>query len=56
MYRLLPKVTETHMQPCVQSAVNISLSAQAISSIVAATINTLVTAGKDKCALSLNYK
>jgi len=43
------------MQPCVQSAVNVSLSAQVISSIVAAAINTPVTAGKDKCTVSLNY-
>jgi hypothetical protein len=54
VYRLLPKVTETHMQHCAQSAVTISLSAQAVSSIVTAAINTPVTAGKDKCAVSLN--
>jgi hypothetical protein len=56
VYRLLPKVTEIHVQPCAQSAVNVSSSAQAISTIVAAAINTPVTAGKDKCTVSLNYK
>jgi len=56
VYHLLPKVTETLVQPCVQSAVNVSSSAQAIiSSTVAAAINTPVTASKDKYTVSLNY-
>jgi hypothetical protein len=54
VYHLLPKVIETHMQPCAQSAVNVSSSAQAISSIVATAVNTPVTAGKDKCTVSVN--
>jgi hypothetical protein len=54
VYRLLHRVTETYIQPCAHNATNISLSAQVISSIVAAAINTLVTASKDNCTVSLN--
>ena len=55
VYGLLHKVNSTHMQPCAQSAMNVSLSVQVISRIVAAAINTLVTEGKDKYTVGLNY-
>jgi hypothetical protein len=49
MYRLLPKVTERHIKPSGQDTMKFSLTAQVMSSTVAAAINTLVTVGKDNC-------
>ena len=47
MYRLLPKVTERHIKPSGQDTMKVNLSAQVMSSTVAAAISTLVTVGKD---------
>jgi hypothetical protein len=55
VYRLLPKVTERHMKPGAQSVMKVSVAAQVMSSTVAATINALVTVGKDNCTLSFNH-
>jgi len=47
VYRLLPKVTERHIKPSGQDTMKVNLSAQVMSSTVAAAISTLVTVGKD---------
>ena len=49
VYRLLPKVTERHIEPSAQDTVKVNLAAQVISSTVAAAIGTLVTVGKENC-------
>ena len=52
--RLLPKVTERHIQHCDHNAMKVSLAAQIMNSTVAPAINTLVTAGKNNSTVSLN--
>jgi hypothetical protein len=46
VYHLLPKVTDRHVKLDVQSQMNVNLAAQVMSRGVAATLNTLATAGK----------
>jgi hypothetical protein len=54
VYRLLPKVTDSHIKPVGQNTMKVSLAAQVMRSSVAAAISTLVTVGKDQCTVSLN--
>ena len=54
MYRLLPKVTKKHIKPGGQNAMKVILAAQVTGCTVVAAINTLVTAGKGNCTVSLN--
>jgi len=42
-------VTDRHLKSFAQDAMEVSLAAQVISSIVAAAIDTHVTAHKEKC-------
>jgi hypothetical protein len=48
-YHLLHNVTDRYSKRFAQDAMNISLAVQGISSIVPASIDTYVTAGKEKC-------
>ena len=54
MYRLLPKVTERHIQHGGQVTMKVSLAAQVMNSSVAAVGNTLGIVGKNKSTVSLN--
>lgn len=46
VYRLLPRVTDSHMNTAGQSSMKVNLAAQLMSSSVAAGINLLMVAGK----------
>jgi hypothetical protein len=46
---LLHNVIERYLKPFAQNVMKISLAAQVMSSIVAAAVDTHVTAGKEKC-------
>jgi hypothetical protein len=48
LYRVLHNVTDRHLKPFAQDAMKVSLAAQVMSTSVAATIDTHVTAGKEK--------
>jgi len=54
VYRLLPKVTERHIQHGGYNTMKVSLAAQVMNSTVAVTINTLVTVCKNNSTVSLN--
>jgi len=54
MYRLLPKVTEWHIQHGGHNTMKGSLAAQIMNSTVAPAIDTLVTVGKNNSTVSLN--
>jgi hypothetical protein len=56
VYHLLPKVTKRHMEPSAQSAMKVNVASQVMSSTVAAAINTLLTAGKANCTVSITCK
>jgi hypothetical protein len=54
LYRLLPTVTERHIQHGSHNTIKVSLAAQIMNSTVAPAINTLVTVGKNNSTVSLN--
>ena len=54
VYRLLPKVTERHIQHGGQDTMKVSLAAQVMNSTVAAVVNTLGIVGKNKSTVGLN--
>jgi len=54
LYRLLPSVTERHIQHGGHNTMKVSLAAQVMNSAVAAAIYTLVTVGKNNSTVSLN--
>jgi hypothetical protein len=54
VYCVLPKVTDRHVRPGVQSKMKVNLAAQVMSSSVAAVFSVLVTTGKYNCFVSLN--
>ena len=54
VYHLLSKGTEGCMKPCDQHVIKVSLAVQFMSITVVEAVNTLVTVGKDNCAVSLN--
>jgi len=49
LYHLLHNVIERYVKPFEQNAMKISLAVQVMSSIVAAAVDTHMTAGKEKC-------
>ena len=49
LYHLLHNVTDRHLKPFALDAMKVSLTAQVMSSTVAAAIDTHVIAGKDIC-------
>ena len=54
VYRLLPKVTERHIQHGGQDTMEVSLAAQVMNGTVAAVVDTLGIVGKNKSTVSLN--
>jgi hypothetical protein len=52
VYRLLPKVTERHIQHGGQNTMRVSLAAQIVNSNVAPSINTLVTVSKNNSTVA----
>ena len=54
VYRLLPKITERHIQHGGQDTMKVSFAAQVMNSTVAAVVNTLVIVGKNKSTMSMN--
>jgi len=54
VYRLLPSVTERHIQHGGHNTMKVSLAAQFMNNTVAAAIDTLVTVGKNNSTVSLN--
>ena len=45
-FRLLYRLTDTHLNPTAQSSMNVRLAAQVMSHTVAASLNALVATGK----------
>ena len=54
VYRVLPKVTERHIQHGGHNTMKVSLAAQIMNSTMAPAINTLVAVGKNSSTVSLN--
>jgi hypothetical protein len=50
-FHQLYKLTDAHLNPTVQCAMKVNLAAQLMIHTVAASLNALVAAGKDHCAL-----
>jgi hypothetical protein len=48
-FRLLYKLTDSHLNPVAQSAMKVNLAAQVMSHTVAAGLNTLASTGKKHC-------
>jgi hypothetical protein len=51
---LLPKVTDRHVRPGVQSQMKVNLAARVMNRSVAAAFNAVVTTGQYNCIESLN--